>query len=156
MSWTPNLTGLASEPHSYPAVIPPAPLPFTPYAPNRDAMRGMDITVEAVTLVFQPVLAAIPDECFTESIKRVWINGPRLQAGQVTAPPGWQVVDVTATAGWPGTTVEIISPTAFEGLTVALDLGGANVRRIVAQTEWRGEPGMVVFEDDDGGPGGVS
>ena len=153
MSWTPHYTG---EPHALAGVLSGA-LPFTPHDPNYGALNPTGAPVEGVALAFGPVLTPLPeaDACYEESLRFVWAAGTNLTASQVTAPEGWSVVDVTATSNWPGTTVLLVSPPSFRGLSVTVNFGGATVWRVVAQTEWRGEPADLIVELGDG-PGGAS
>lgn len=145
MSWTPNVTGLDSEPHAFSSILGGV-LPFTPFAGNRGELLPPSTVVESVMLTFSPVLQPVPESCLVESIKRIWVNGPELVSGLVSAAGGWSIQDVTALINWPGTTVELISPEDFEGLAVLVNFGGAQVTRVLAQTEWRGDTGEVFVE----------
>lgn len=143
MSWSPHYVG---EPHSFAQLLDGA-LPFTPYEPNRGALNG-GVIAETVELVFTGVLEALPEgeECYSESILAVWVNARRLVGESLSFPVGWVVMDVTATVGWPGSTVLALSPAEFVGLSVTVGFGGQSVRRVVALTEWRGVPGSPVIE----------
>lgn len=153
MTWTPNYSG---EPHAYAQVL-TGDLPFTPDPGNFGELERSVTTQNEVTLTFEGALVALPadEDCLVESIRAVWVNGRRLSADSMAFPEGWTVVDVTATSNWPGSTVMATSPPEFEGLTVEVDFGGQGVRRVVALTEWRGEPGSPVIEVEvEGGGGG--
>lgn len=150
MSWTPTYSG---EPYSFAATLDGV-VPFTPHATNFGELEKATERPGAVTLTFQSVLEEVTEACFTESLQRVWINGARLKANSVTFPAGWTVIELEAMAGWPGTCLEAVSPASFTGLSVEVDFGNAAVRRVVALTEWRGNPTTpVILVDPEGGGG---
>lgn len=152
MSWTPNYD---DDPYAYAGVLSGV-VPFTPHEENRGPLERAAQSQGEHTLTFSAVLNDVPaaESCLTESLKIVWLNGRRLNAARITFPAGWAVSDVTATSGWPGTTVQAVSPAPFEGLEVEVDLGGQPVRRVVALTEWRGAPGSPVIDVESNGGGG--
>lgn len=149
--WTPITAG---DPYAQAAVLNAA-IPFTPVMGNRGPLTDTPTPTGVVNLSFPAVLGDPPEACWAECIHAIWVNGEAIRAADTTAPPGWLVTDITSVAGWPGTTLEVRSPTVFLGLSVTLDFAGALVRRIVALTEWRGEPSAPSFTVTPGGGGGT-
>lgn len=148
MSWTP---AYAVEPHAFAQVL-SGPVPFTPNEANRDDPNDGPAVSEGLTLVFAPALEPLPsgEGCYVESLHTVWLWGRRLTVGDVTFPGGWSVTLLEPIPGWPGTVVEAVAPSAFEGLSVPVGFSAA-VTRAVALTVWRGAPGAPVFLIGEGG-----
>lgn len=148
MSWTPNY---GVEPHAFAQVL-DGPVPFTPNEANRGEPNVGPGASGGSTLVFEPALESLPsgEDCYLESLHTVWLWGRRLASGDVVFPAGWSVTLLEPIPGWPGTVVEAVAPSAFEGLSVEVAVG-VPVLRVVALTVWRGAPGAPVFLIGEGG-----